>query len=258
MNQLEVKTGGRLRGRTAIVTGAAQGIGATFARALAGEGAAVCLCDVKPVDALVGEIVAAGGRAAGAPADVTKPAEMEALAALAVERFGRIDILVNNAALFGGLPLGPFWEISSTDWDRVMAVNTRGPFESVRAVLPAMRRQHYGKIVNIASGTVFKGSPLLMHYVASKGAIVAMTRVMARELGEFGIGVNAIAPGLTMSENVQAMYGPEYRAANVASRCFKRDEAPDDLVGVLLFLASADSDFMTGQVVVVDGGSVMP
>ena len=258
MTQLEIKSDGRLRGRTAIVTGAAQGIGATFARALAGEGAAVCLCDVKPVDALVAEISAAGGRAAGALADVTQPAEMESLAALAEERFGRIDVLVNNAALFSGLPLGPFWEIPSADWDRVMAVNTRGPFECVRAVLPAMRRQGYGKIVNIASGTVFKGSPLLMHYVASKGAIVAMTRVMARELGEFGIGVNAIAPGLTMSENVQAMYGPQYRAANVASRCFKRDETPDDLIGVLLFLASADSDFMTGQVVVVDGGSVMP
>jgi NAD(P)-dependent dehydrogenase (short-subunit alcohol dehydrogenase family) len=140
----------------------------------------------------------------------------------------------------------------------VMAVNTRGPFECVKAVLPVMRRQRYGKIINIASGTVFKGTPMMLHYVASKGAVVAMTRAMARELGEHGICCNALAPGLTLSDTVMGRndYGA-VRALNVESRSLKREETPDDLVGALLFLASHDSDFMTGQTLLVDGGSAM-
>jgi NAD(P)-dependent dehydrogenase (short-subunit alcohol dehydrogenase family) len=171
--------------------------------------------------------------------------------------------LVNNAALFGTLKLLPFMEIDSEEWDRVMAVNTRGPFECAKAVVPAMRRQGYGKIVNIASGTLFKGTTHLMHYVASKGAVVAMTRVMARELGEDRICVNCIAPGLTMSENVVRMYGKgeeygaQHSSGTVNSRCFKREEVPEDITGALVFFASGESDFITGQTLLVDGGSVL-
>jgi NAD(P)-dependent dehydrogenase (short-subunit alcohol dehydrogenase family) len=138
-----------------------------------------------------------------------------------------------------------------------MAVNARGPFECVKAVVPVMRRQHYGKIINIASGTVFKGTTHLMHYVASKGAIVAMTRVMARELGGDGIAVNCVAPGLTMSESVKRSHPEEWTLANMASRAFKRREEPEDITGTVVFLASAESDFITGQTIVVDGGSAL-
>ena len=174
------------------------------------------------------------------------------------QAFGGIQVLVNNAALFGKIARKPFAEIDSDEWDRVMAVNTRGPFECVKAVLPVMRRQRYGKIINIASGTVFKGTPMMLHYVASKGAIVAMTRALARELGEDGICCNALAPGLTLSNTVKGRNDySEVRRLNVESRALKREETPDDLVGALLFLASHDSDFMTGQTILVDGGSAM-
>jgi NAD(P)-dependent dehydrogenase (short-subunit alcohol dehydrogenase family) len=255
--------GARLAGRVAIVTGAAQGIGAAYARALADEGAAVSLCDLESPEAVAAEIRASGGDAVGRIADVTDAGSVCDLVRETERRYGSVHVLVNNAALFGTLRLAPFMEISSEEWDRVMAVNTRGPFECVKAVVPAMRRQHYGKIVNIASGTVFKGTTHLMHYVASKGAIVAMTRVMARELGSDGICVNCVAPGLTMSENVKQMYGRQseygqmHGAGTVASRCFKREEVPEDITGTVVFLASAESDFITGQTILVDGGSVL-
>lgn len=251
-------SGQKLAGRSAIVTGGAQGIGARFAETLASNGASVCVCDLLPTTDVVERINANGGRAIGLTADVTNSSDVANVAAEVERVFGRIDVLVNNAALFGTLQFQSFWDISSDDWDRVMTVNTRGTFECSKAVVPAMRRAGYGKIINIASGTVYRGVPMLMHYVASKGAVVAMTRVMARELGDFGIAVNAIAPGLTMSPNAQAMYGAPMREAIIASRCFKRDETPDDIVGAAVFLSSADSDFITGQVMVVDGGTSMP
>jgi len=248
----------RLEGCAAIVTGAAQGIGATYARALAAEGARVSLCDLEPPDPVVAEIRAAGGNAIGRVCDVTDAASVAALVRATDEAFGGVQVLVNNAALFGKIPMKPFFEITSAEWDRVMAVNTRGPFECVKAVLPVMKRQHYGKIINIASGTVFKGTPMMLHYVTSKGAVVGMTRALARELGEDGICVNALAPGLTLSEVVKGRndYGV-MRTANIASRSLKREEEPQDLVGALIFLASHDSDFMTGQTMLVDGGSAM-
>jgi NAD(P)-dependent dehydrogenase (short-subunit alcohol dehydrogenase family) len=248
----------RLSGSAAIVTGAAQGIGATYARALAAEGAQVSLCDLESPDAVVAEIKAAGGIAIGRVCDVTDAQAVAALVRATDEAFGGVQVLVNNAALFGKIPMKPFFEITSAEWDRVMMVNTRGPFECVKAVLPVMKRQHYGKIINIASGTVFKGTPLMLHYVTSKGAVVGMTRALARELGEDGICVNALAPGLTLSEVVKGRndYGA-MRTANIATRSLKREEEPQDLVGALLFLASHDSDFMTGQTMLVDGGSAM-
>ncbi len=248
----------RLGGRVAIVTGAARGIGATYAAALAAAGAIVAVCDILAPDATVAAIRDAGGVACGAMCDISDAAAVAAFVGDVEAAYGRIDVLVNNAAIFANLTLKPFTEIDEAEWDRVMVVNVRGSFACTRAVVPVMRRHGYGKIVNIASGTVFKGAPLMLHYVASKGAVVAMTRALARELGDDGIRVNCLAPGLTMSEGVianSAWAGPIV-ANNIASRCLKREATPQDLTGALVFLASPESDFMTGQTVVVDGGSV--
>jgi NAD(P)-dependent dehydrogenase (short-subunit alcohol dehydrogenase family) len=190
---------------------------------------------------------------------VTDPAAVEAMVRETESAFGRVDILVNNAAVFASLKTGPFEEISSQEWDMVHAVNVRGVFECCKAAVPAMRRAGGGKIVNVASGTVFKGTPMLLHYVASKGAVVALTRALAREVGKDSIAVNCIAPGLTLSEGVMAndSYDDAAVGANTATRAFSRNAEPADMLGTVVFLCSADSDFVTGQTIVVDGGSVM-
>jgi NAD(P)-dependent dehydrogenase (short-subunit alcohol dehydrogenase family) len=250
---------GRLSGKIAIVTGAAQGIGASYATAIAAEGAKVLVSDIMSCDPVVEEIRKAGGEAVATITDVSSPESAAAMVAKAVDAFGGVDILVNNAAIFGKLTDKFFADIESLEWDNVMAVNVRGTFECVKAVYPVMRDNNYGKIINIASGTVFKGAPNLLHYVTSKGAVIAMTRSLSRELGQYNICVNALAPGLTMSENVVAgsNYNAEKLDANRSTRALKRYQEPRDLVGAVLFLASSDSDFMTGQTMVVDGGSVM-
>jgi NAD(P)-dependent dehydrogenase (short-subunit alcohol dehydrogenase family) len=254
-----MKLAGRLDGRVAIVTGAAQGIGAQYAHALAAEGAAVTVADVLDAAAVANSIAGKGGKALAVNCDVTNPASVQVMVSATLEHFGRLDILVNNAALFGKVARKPFDQIESAEWDHMMAVNVRGVFECVKAAVPAMRSRKYGKIVNIASGTVFKGVPMLLHYVTSKGAIVAMSRSLARELGDDGIRVNTLAPGLVMSENVLA--NPAWSDAavqnTVASRAIKRESTPEDMCGTLIYLCSADSDFVTGQVLVVDGGAVM-
>jgi NAD(P)-dependent dehydrogenase (short-subunit alcohol dehydrogenase family) len=248
-----------LDGKVAIVTGAARGIGAEFAVALATAGAKVVVADVLDGGAVVSRIAAAGGEAIFCQADVTSAASVAALIATTLARFGSIDVLVNNAGIFADLAKKPFTAIDGAEWDRVMAVNVRGPFECAKAVAPAMIAKGRGKIVNIASGTVFKGFSGALHYVSSKGAIVAMTRCLARELGAHNICVNAIAPGLTMSEAVvdNPEWGGAAGDATVASRALKRAQQPADIVGTLLYLASDASDFVTGQTIVVDGGSVM-
>lgn len=242
----------RLSGRVVMVTGVRQGIGKTYAKALAAEGAALVLCDVTNPEELAGELRNGGASVLSRAADITSPAAVKALVDGATAEFGAIDALVNNAALFTALTPMPFENITSDDWDRVMAVNVRGSFECAKAVVPLMRRKKYGKIVNIASGTVFKGSQGLMHYVASKGAVIAMTRVMARELGGDNICVNAIAPGNTQAEGAEI--SPR-AAATIAGRCIARPESPTDIAGAVVFFCSAESDFITGQTLVVDGGS---
>jgi NAD(P)-dependent dehydrogenase (short-subunit alcohol dehydrogenase family) len=248
---------GRLSGKVAIITGAAQGIGAEYARALSAEGAAVVVADVLDANPVVSAINGNGGKALAVHCDVTNPASVKAMVAATLERFGRLDILVNNAALFGNVKRKPFEEIESDEWDRMMAVNVRGSFECTKAVAPTMRSQKYGKIVNIASGTVFKGQTMLLHYVTSKGAIVAMTRSLARELGDDGIRVNTLAPGLVMSENVKNNWAPGQVQNTVNSRAIKRELTPEDMCGTLVYLCAPESDFVTGQVLVVDGGAVM-
>jgi NAD(P)-dependent dehydrogenase (short-subunit alcohol dehydrogenase family) len=186
-------------------------------------------------------------------------ASVQGLVADTLRAFGTVDILVNNAALFASLHKKPFQEIDDEEWDRVMAVNVRGPFECAKAVAPVMIAKKKGKIVNIASGTVFKGFANMLHYVTSKGAVVSMTRCLARELGPHNICVNAIAPGLTMSEAiaVSSEWTGSAGAGTVASRAIQREQIPDDLVGTLVYLASEDSNFVTGQTIAVDGGSIM-
>lgn len=245
-------------GDVAIITGAAQGLGAAYATAMAREGARVVAADVLDPEPVAASIAAAGGTAMGIVADVADADSVAALAQRTVDEFGRIDVLVNNAALFGNLAHTRFEDIEEAEWDAVMRVNVRGMWLMSRAVVPVMRRQHYGKIVNIASTTALKGTPMMLHYVSSKGAVIAMTRAMAREVGEDNICVNAVAPGLTLSESVvdNGHWSEEWIDRNAASRALKRRALPEDLVGSVLFLASRDADFMTGQTMAVDGGAV--
>jgi NAD(P)-dependent dehydrogenase (short-subunit alcohol dehydrogenase family) len=251
----------RLDGRVAILTGGAKGIGKHYARALAAEGARLMIADIADG----GQVAAALARDYGANSvesavtDVSDESAVHALVARTMERFGKIDILVNNAALFAPLQETRCTEIDVETWDRVMAINLRGPFLLVKHAVPHMSAQGYGKIINIGSGTAHRGIPLMLHYVTSKGGIMAMTRALSRELGDRGIRVNTLAPGFTMSETVIAEnpgHVETARARAVASRALKRDEQPADLLGALVFLASPDSDFITGQTIAVDGGNV--
>lgn len=249
---------GRLDERAAIVTGAGRGIGAEYAKALAAEGARVMVTDIVDTGNTVNIIKQAGGEAIGNHCDVTRPEDVKAMVDETVRTFGKLDIMVTNAALFADLDQKPFLQIDEAEWDRVMQVNTRGVFTCVKAAVPEMKKNGYGKIVNIASGTVFKGTPMLLHYVSSKGAMVAFTRALAREVGGDGITVNCIAPGLTMSEKVLgASQWDAVKDGNTASRAIKREEVPEDLLGTVVFFSSSDSDFITGQTLVVDGGSAM-
>jgi NAD(P)-dependent dehydrogenase (short-subunit alcohol dehydrogenase family) len=251
----------RLDGRVAILTGGAKGIGRHYARALAAEGARLMIADIADGEDIARELARERGAnsVASSVTDVSDEAAVRKLMADTMDRFGKIDILVNNAALFAPLLEQKCTEIDAAAWDRVMAVNLRGPFLMVKHVVPHMRAQSYGKIINIGSGTAYRGIPLMLHYVTSKGGITAMTRALSRELGEHGIRVNTLAPGFTMSDTVIAEnpgHVETARARAVAARALKRDQQPQDLLGGLIFLASADSDFMTGQTLAVDGGNV--
>ena len=251
----------RLAGRTAIVTGGAKGIGRHYSQALAAEGARVMIADIADGAGVAAEIAAKHGAISvtSAVADVSDEQAVKALVAQTIERFGKIDVLVNNAALYAPLQETRCTEIDADLWDQVMAVNLRGPFLMVKHVAPHMTAQGYGKIINIGSGTAYRGIPWMLHYVTSKGGIMAMTRALARELGEHGIRVNTLAPGFTLSDTVMSENPGHVQTARdraVASRSLHRDEHPQDLLGALVFLASADSDFVTGQTIAVDGGNV--
>lgn len=249
---------GKLSGKIAIVTGAAQSIGAAYAKGLAAEGAKVSIADLEPADSVVRAIRDAGGEAISQICDVSDADAVAKLVRSTEEAFGGVHILVNNAAIFARLVSLPLEEISTKDWDRAFAINVRGPFQCVKAALPIMRRQGYGKIINIASGTVFKGVPMMLHYVSTKGAVIAMTRSMANELGKDGIRVNCIAPGLTSTDFLKSRNDiVDHLALMARSRAIQREEVPEDLVGACIFFASPDSDFISGQCLVVDGGQVM-
>jgi len=249
----------RLKDKVAVITGGARGIGTSFCEAAAAAGARVVVADVLDGSPVVDRIKKAGGDAIYCHADVSSQSSVASLVSETVKAFGTVDILVNNAALFADLSKLPFADIDDSSWDAVMAVNVRGPFACCKAVAPIMIEKRKGKIINIASGTVFKGFAGALHYVTSKGAVVAMTRCLARELGAHNICVNAIAPGLTMSEGVIAnpSWGGQAAESTIASRAIKREQVPGDLVGTLIYLASNDSDFVTGQTILVDGGSGM-
>ena len=249
----------RVKNRVCIVTGAAQGIGATYAKALAAEGAKLVISDIDDASEVVSEIVSFGGEAIALQNDVSDWPSCQDMASAAMDAFGRIDVLINNAAIFGKLDRASIDEISPELFQEVMSVNVGGTFLCSKAVVPVMREQGYGKIINISTSRIFAGLPFYLHYDASKGAVFGMTRAMAKELGEDGIRVNAIAPGSTMSENVKARTdwrdgGP---AAKLAGRSLKRLQDPEDLIGACLYFASADSDFTTGQTLVIDGGGAM-
>ena len=251
---------GRLDNRVALLTGGAKGIGVHYAKKLAAEGARLMIADIVGANDLAAEIARQRGAnsVASSVTDVSDEGAVKKLVADTIERFGRIDVVVNNAALFAPLQEQKVLDIDVALWDRVMAVNVRGVFLVTKHVAPHMIAQKYGKIINISSGTVARGIPNFSHYVTSKGAVTAFTRSISRELGEYNICVNSLAPGFTLSDSV-IRENPGHLAhsqrPSIARRAIKRDEYPEDLLGVLIFLASADSDFITGQTIAVDGGA---
>jgi len=249
-----------LKDKVAIITGAAQGIGAAFALGFAKEGAKVVIADISDGKESVAAIEQAGGEAIYVKTDVTRQDDCEAMAKLTVERFGTIDILLNNAAMYANLVKKSFNEIPTDEWNRVMEVNTAGPFNCAKAVFPYMKEKG-GKIINVASSIIFEGATGMPHYVASKGAVFAFTRSLARELGEHDITVNSLAPGYTQSEGSKEIEkkrttaGPSPEEISIQRRCLKRSSRPEDMVGTAVFLGSHLSDFTTGQLLLCDGGS---
>jgi len=250
---------GRLTGRVAIVTGGGHGIGKAYAMGLAMEGARVVIAEIDELAAraVANELNALGHEALGVRTDVSDKASTTAMAAAAVERFGRIDILVNNAAIFSTVPMSrsPFDEIEVEEWDRMMQVNLKGAWLASCAVIPQMRKQAYGKIINISSSTALRGSASRIHYVASKAGILGFTKTLAREVGKDNIRVNCIAPGSTLSEVNPDATILKFRQDAALAQSLQIVQKPEDLVGTVVFFASADSDFITGQTLVVDGGS---
>ena len=246
-----------MRGRVALVTGGATGIGYALASGLAGRGASVLIADVEGAEDAAGRLRAEGAAAVPFRGDVTDEDDVGAMVTAAEEAFGGLDVLVNNAGIYSSLVPKPFDRIEVSEWRRVLEVNVIGTFLCCRAVMGAMGRRGGGRIVNISSGVAFKGNPYMAHYVASKGAVVSLTRALATEMGPHAILVNSVAPGFTLSENVlrnevlvEGVKGPSLRG-----RLIGRDMVPDDLVGAVCFFAGPDAAFVTGQTLVVDGGA---
>src|SRR5215510_4747147 len=248
-----------LTNRTVIITGGGKGIGKVYAQEFARVGARVVAADIdEPAAKAVAETISEEGLAAlGLGVDIASEESTKAMASAALDRYGSIDVLINNASLMSVLPRRSWLEIPVEEWDRVMAVNLRGMFLSCRAVFPAMKTRQRGKIVNISSSRVWDGTPNRLHYTTSKAGVIGLTRALAREVGEFGVTVNAVTPGMTQSETQVQSSSGNYLAARVAGRAIERAQYPEDLVGAVMFLASPASDFMTGQTVNVDGGKAM-
>ncbi len=252
----------RLEGKVAVVTGGGKGIGLHYAQGLAREGAAVALAeiDAEAAERSAAQLRATGGRALDVPTDVSDEGSVKAMVQRVVSVYGRVDVLVNNAAIFASerLTHGPFDQIPVDEWDRMFAVNVRGIWLCCKEIVPQMRQQGGGSIINISSGTAWKGSTNMLHYVTSKAAVAGLTRALAREIGATsGIRVNTIAPGLTESETLLPNMTDADRQRALRERIMQRAESPEDLVGAMLFLASDDSAFITGQTLHVDGGSVL-
>ena len=245
-----------LAGQTVIVTGAATGIGQAFAIGAATQGANVVVADMNNADETVAAIEAAGGQALALRVDVADNTSVQALAAAALQRFGRIDGLVNNAAYFREVKLTPFEDLDPAQWDRIFAVNVKGVWQCCKAVMPAMREQKRGAIVNIASVVALAGQPGYLHYVASKGAVLSMTKGLAKECGPHGVRVNVIAPGFVITDATRNR-PVEWQQSFLKARAISREQRPDDLVGTALYLLSDLAAFVSGQTIVVDGGHIM-
>ena len=245
-----------LKDKVVIVTGGAHGIGKAYCKGFADAGARVVIADIDKLRRRSGGQRNRRARRLPIQVDVSNEDATKKMAAQVLDRFGRIDVLINNAAVFSVVPMnrGRIETIDPAEWDKLMAVNLRGLFFCCRAVLPAMRVQQSGKIINIASGTVFAGSPGRIHYVTSKTATIGFTRTLAREVGGDNINVNCLAPGNTLSEENPSEETVRLRESSAGLRALKRVQVPQDVVGAMLFLASPLSDFMTGQTVNVDGG----
>jgi NAD(P)-dependent dehydrogenase (short-subunit alcohol dehydrogenase family) len=260
MSEANTATWPGLRDRVVVITGAGQGLGRAFAHAFAGAGAipVVAELDAAKAERVAAEIAAEKRRALAIACDVGDAGSVEAMAKRVLSELGRIDILINNAAIFSTLTMRPFDEIPLDEWERVMRVNVTGAFLCARAVAPVMRRANWGRIVNMSSGAVTLGRPNYLHYIASKSALIGMTNSMARELGPYGITVNAILPGPVFTEIPRVTVTPAQKEKLVAAQCIQRSQTPDDLIGTMLFLASDTSAFLTGQSITVDGGCTHP
>ena len=242
----------RFQNKSVIITGGGGKIGKAYALGFAKEGAKVALPDIASADHVVKAIRDAGGTAISMACDVSNEQSVKAMVDETVNQFGTVDILINNAAYFMSVWKGPFWEMTVEEFDKAMAVNVRGSWLCAKAVVPHMQKQEKGKIVNISSNVALTGNPNYIHYVTSKGALIAMTRAMARELGDWNICVNTVSPGFVVTEGRQV--DPEYEKTRAQQRSIKRTQVENDLVGTVLFLSSPESDFMTGQLLNVDGG----
>jgi 3-oxoacyl-[acyl-carrier protein] reductase len=251
----------QLRDKVAIVTGGGHGIGRAYCQGLAQEKAKIVVADIDlpAAEETKRTVEQYGGNAIALHVDVAEEQSTLAMVETVVKTYGKIDILINNAAVFATIPISrvPFDQVSLEEWDKVMAVNLKGPWLCCRAVAPYMKKQKSGKIINISSGSIFFGRGMRIHYVTSKAGIIGFTRTLARELGEFGIQVNTLAPGSTLSESPKDNKAVAFRQSAVESRCLKRVEVPNDLIGAMVFLCSSASDFMTGQTINVDGGIAM-
>jgi NAD(P)-dependent dehydrogenase (short-subunit alcohol dehydrogenase family) len=248
-----------LEGKVAVITGAARGLGRAYAEAMAREGAAIVAGDVRDCADTVAAITQAGGRAIGVALDVASFASCQGLAEAALKAYGRIDALVNNAALYANLKGGRFDQLDEAQWDRVMQVNVKGPWNCCRAVVPSMRAQKSGSVINISSLAPLYGLPYALDYSVSKGAVIAMTRSLARELGRDWIRVNAVAPSAVMTEGTKEFFGAKLeKAAQViaSGQSLQRNLETGDLTGTIVYLASDASRFVTGQTIMVDGGTV--